>query len=237
MFHPEVVATLVLFEIFHHEFYHHLVESTAFTLETIFAEMGMNRPVYLEYFRNRFGSLSKPYTSHIPLEEALANAYAHNSISFAQRTKLLFDKGVMGAYQNVLKKHWKLEPPGYQDAEHYINEKTVYGNTLLLKIMMQSSPSSNVQVMEKIVSRVMPSGYTSMVTKPEIPTYFLGNEDDFSKFTKYIPDPKAAYARLEFPFDSKQISDKIKQEKERRKKEKQEQRNNQPRQKTLFDFL
>ncbi len=31
MFHPEIVAAIILFEVFHHEYYHHLVESTAFT--------------------------------------------------------------------------------------------------------------------------------------------------------------------------------------------------------------
>lgn len=230
MFHPGVVATLVLFEMFHHEFYHHLVESTAFTLETILSEIGSPKPVYLDYFRNRFGSRNEVYCRHIPLEEALANAYAHNSISFAQRTKMHFDKGVMGAYQKVLKQHWKLEPPGYQDAEHYINERTVYGNTLLLKIMLQSDPQSNVQAMEKIVSRVMPSGYTSMVSKPEIPTYFLGNDQDFSEFTQHIPNPKAAYAKLEFPFFTTTISEKIKQEKERRKSVKLKQGKNQTKQ-------
>ena len=41
MFNSKIVATLVLFEVFHHEYYHHLVESTAFTLETILSEFGI----------------------------------------------------------------------------------------------------------------------------------------------------------------------------------------------------
>ena len=218
MFKPEVVATLVLYEVFHHEHYHHLVESTAFTLETILTEFGLKRPVYIPYNRIKLSTKAEQYTPHVPLEEALANAYAYNSISFAQRTKSTFDKGVMKAYQAVIKKHWMTEPAGYRDAENYIGDKRVEGNTSLLKIMMGSEPNQNTVAVEKIVSRVMPSGYTSMVPKPAMPTYFLGNKDDFLELIKFLPNPKAAYAYLEFPFMTNKISDIAKVEKERRKK-------------------
>ncbi len=89
--------------------------------------------------------------------------------------------------------------------------------TSLLKIMMQSEKESNLAAMSMLVSRVMPSGFTSMVPKPDIPTYFLGSEADFNNLLKMIPNPKAAYAYLEFPFLTDEISNNIKEEKDRRK--------------------
>jgi hypothetical protein len=216
LFHRDVVPTLVMFEIFHHEYYHHLVESTAFTLETIFAEMGKPQPVYLNYGKRKCSEEAKSYNPHCPLEEALANAYAYNSISFAHYTRQAFDSSVMKAYQTFLLGYWPLEPPGYRDAHHYTGSGTVDGNTSLLKIMMQSDKNSNLAAMSMLVSRVMPSGFTSMVPKPDIPTYFLGTEADFDQLMKIIPNPKAAYAYLEFPFLTDEISKDIKQEKDRR---------------------
>ncbi|MFC1886608.1 hypothetical protein ACFLZM_06085 [Thermodesulfobacteriota bacterium] len=143
-----------------------------------------------------------------------------DSISFAQRNKLSFDAGVMKAFQTVLKRHWKIEPPGYCDAENYIGEKRIDGNISLLKLMMEAEKTSNIDAIERIVARVMPSGYTSMVPKPDIPVYFLGDNEDFKFFTKFIPNPKAAYAYLEFPFNSDKISNQIKSEKKRRAMEK-----------------
>lgn len=220
MFIPEIVATLVLFEVFHHEYYHHLVESSAFTLETILTEFEIRKSIYLPYNRKKQSKEVEQYNPHIPLEEALANAYGYNSISFAKRTKLTFDMGVMKAYQSVLKRHWSIEPPGYRDAENYIGDKTIDGNISLLKIMMNSSPDKNIEAVERIVARVMPSGFTSMVPKPEIPTYFLGDKRDFEELMRYVPNPKAAYAYLDFPFNTNKISDLAKAEKERRKKAK-----------------
>jgi hypothetical protein len=216
LFRREVVATMVMFEIFHHEYYHHLVESTAFTLETIFAEIGNSKPVYLTYGKRKSSEEAKAYNPHCPLEEALANAYAYNSISFAHYTRQAFDSAVMKAYQSFLRTYWKLEPPGYRDAECYTGNGTVDGNTSLLKIMMRSDKESNLAAMSTLVSRVMPSGFTSMVPKPEIPTYFLGSKADFDQLMETIPNPKAAYAYLEFPFMTDQISKAIKEEKDRR---------------------
>jgi hypothetical protein len=214
MFRSEIIATLVLYEVFHHEYYHHLVESTAFTLETILAEFGFHKNIYLQYNKEKRTKSAKKYGPHVPLEEALANAYAYNSISFARRNKLSFDTGVMKAFQSVLKGHWEIEPPGYCDAENYIDERRIEGNISLLKLMMGAEIRSNIDAIERIVARVMPSGYTSMVPKPDIPVYFLGDNEAFKRFTEFIPNPKAAYAYLEFPFTTDIISAKIKIEKE-----------------------
>jgi hypothetical protein len=219
MFRPEIISTLILYEVFHHEYYHHLVESTAFTLETILAEFGFPKNIYLQYNKKKRTKSAEKYSLHVPLEEALANAYAFNSISFASRNKLSFDTGVMKAFQSVLKRHWKIEPPGYCDAENYINDRRIKGNISLLKLMINAEIDNNLDAIERIVARVMPSGHTSMVPKPDFPVYFLGDKETFRYFTKFIPNPKAAYAYLEFPFKSDRISGLIKDEKDRRDKE------------------
>ena len=83
------VMSFVLFEIFHHEFFHHIVESAATTIEIITANSVEEvRPYYLDYLKKKYyydtGIGKHP---NDPLEEALANAYAYNSFSFLSRVK------------------------------------------------------------------------------------------------------------------------------------------------------
>jgi len=76
----------IIFEIFHHEFFHHIVESAATSLEIITASLGKARPLYIEYLDYMYqqvDGLGKH--EHDPLEEALANSYAYNSFSFMSR--------------------------------------------------------------------------------------------------------------------------------------------------------
>jgi hypothetical protein len=75
MFTPSTLATAVLFEVFHHEFFHHLAESTATALEIICAGMGRPRRTFLDYWESKFEDVIGRHPHH-PLEEALANAYA-----------------------------------------------------------------------------------------------------------------------------------------------------------------
>jgi hypothetical protein len=70
----------------------------------------------------------------------------------------------------------------------------------------------------------MPSGHTSMVPKPDFPVYFLGDKATFRYFTTFIPNPKATYAYLEFPFNSDKIKGLIKNEKDRKDKEAKKQK-------------
>jgi hypothetical protein len=59
LFSVETLMHLVLFEVFNHEFFHHLVESTATTLEVILAAQGNSQPLYLRHRQaqrnNEFG--------------------------------------------------------------------------------------------------------------------------------------------------------------------------------------
>jgi hypothetical protein len=82
----ELFMHLVLFEIFHHEFYHHLVESAATTVEILADALGVKTPGYINY-RRAVHARSFTWHKHQPLEEALANAYAYNSLSFISRVK------------------------------------------------------------------------------------------------------------------------------------------------------
>ena len=86
-FPPETLAVAVLFDVFHHEFFHHLVESTATILEVICAGVQQPRSIYLEYRAHKYEEVKGPHP-HKPLEDALANAYAYNSFSFISRVKI-----------------------------------------------------------------------------------------------------------------------------------------------------
>ena len=46
LYSPEVLAHLVLFEVFHHEFFHHMAESTATWLEIVGAALEDDTPVF-----------------------------------------------------------------------------------------------------------------------------------------------------------------------------------------------
>lgn len=69
----------------------------------------------------------------------------------------------------------------------------------------------------QVASRVMPSGYTSLFAKPDIPVYFMGKNEEYNILLNMLPNSKAAYAYLEFPFTTEEFSAKIKEEKEKRK--------------------
>ena len=100
LFSSEALMHLVLFEIFHHEFFHHLTESAATTIEIICAAMGNLKPIYLDYkerqHRQQIDFL------HSPLEEALANAYAWNSLGFISRVKAGYKTSIVKFYQKAI---------------------------------------------------------------------------------------------------------------------------------------
>jgi hypothetical protein len=101
----EVFMHLVLFEMFHHEFYHHLVESAATTIEILADALGAPIPSYLDYRRGVHKSTFS-WHKHQPLEETLANAYAYNSLSFISRVKAGYKDALVGSYQKALAIHW-----------------------------------------------------------------------------------------------------------------------------------
>ena len=103
LFAPGVLMHLIVFEVFNHEFFHHLVESRATTLEVLLAAHDIVVPVYL---RHRSRQVSNTFNHlHAPIEEALANAYAYNALSFVCRVKVGFKTRTVNAYQRALERY------------------------------------------------------------------------------------------------------------------------------------
>jgi hypothetical protein len=104
-FSNNIFLHLVLFEMFHHEFFHHLVESAATTIEILASALGTPTiPSYLSY-RDKTWARAFTWQPHQPLEEALANAYAYNSLGFISRVKTGYKDYLVGLYQSALKRH------------------------------------------------------------------------------------------------------------------------------------
>lgn len=96
LYSPEVLMHLVLFEVFNHEFFHHLAESTATSLEILAAARGEIEAVYLSYCADaRENAYADP---HAPLEEALANASAYYALGFVSRIKAGYKTAVVKSY-------------------------------------------------------------------------------------------------------------------------------------------
>ena len=224
LFSAETLMHLVVFEIFNHEFFHHLTESTASSLEIIMAATGKPQPVYLNY-RKRLYETGFDYP-HAPLEEALANAYAYNALGFISRVKTGYKTAVVRAYQQAVKNHWQCEPAGYCDAEHYIGSDYVAGGAHLLAQLMDAPKEIVHQVpLARLAKSVMPSGFTAFIGKPDIPTYLVGSADAIKAFNTLVPAVNEAYTQLFWPYDTSGIDayvqQKKKEEKERRQREKE----------------
>lgn len=200
LFSVETLMHLVLFEVFNHEFFHHLVESTATTLEVILASQGEPQPLYLRHRQaqreNQFGH------PHAPLEEALANAYAYNALGFISRVKLGFKTVSVKAYQRAVIKHWKVEPPGYRDAAHYAGSGYVDGAAVLLGELLLQPGLMNKVPLASIAKSVMPSGFSAFVAKPDIPTWLVGSPHELKVFEALVPAPNEAYTQLFWPYNT-----------------------------------
>lgn len=191
---------LVLFEVFNHEFFHHLVESTATTLEVILASQGEALPLYLRHRQaQRENEFFHP---HAPLEEALANAYAYNALGFISRVKLGFKTVSVKAYQRAVVNHWKVEPPGYRDAAHYAGSSYVDGAAVLLGQLLLQPGLMNTVPLASIAKSVMPSGFSAFVAKPDIPTWLVGSPDELKVFEALVPAPNEAYTQLFWPYNT-----------------------------------
>ena len=200
LFSTETLMHLVLFEIFNHEFFHHLVESTATTLELILATQGEPQPLYLRHRQaQRDDEFRHP---HAPLEEALANAYAYNALGFISRVKMGFKTVSVKAYQRAVVNHWKIEPPGYRDAEHYAGSGYVDGAAVLLGELLMQPNLMNSVPLATIAKNVMPSGFSAFVAKPDIPTWLVGSPEELKLFEALVPAPNEACTQLFWPYNT-----------------------------------
>jgi len=207
----------VLFEIFHHEFFHHLTESTATTVELILAACGQQRPVYVDYWSRRYSS-QLPAHPHEPLEEALANAYAYNSLTFISRVKAGYKTMAVKLYQEVVKRYWHTEPRGYREAEHYIEGGQIPGAAHLLAMLLHEQSRGDKVPLMKLAKSVMPNGFTAFCSKPEIPTYLVGKDAVVEAFMDLVPIPIDAYTSLFWPLETKELDEFIKKKKEDEKR-------------------
>ncbi|WP_434129831.1 hypothetical protein [Methylocaldum sp. GT1BB] len=203
VFSPETLMHLVLFEVFNHEFFHHLVEATATTLEIVFAAQGRIQPVFLRYWAQQAANtFNHP---HAPLEEALANAYAYNALGFISRVKVGFKTASVKAYQQAIAKHWHCEPPGYRDAGRYIGGDYVGGGARLLEHLLDAPEIANEVPLSVLAKHVMPAGFSAFMAKPDIPTWLVGDEAELKLLQKLVPAPNEAYTQLFWPYNTDSI--------------------------------
>lgn len=200
LFSSKVLMHLILFEVFNHEFFHHLVESTATTLEVLLAAQGTVQPVYLNHRKQEMAdTFNHP---HAPLEEALANAYAHNALSFICRIKVGFKSFTVKAYQKAIECYWRREPAGYCEAGHYIRGDYIAGGAYLLAQLLGKPMSADEVPLSVVAKHVMPGGFTALLSKPDIPTWLVGSAAELTCFNQLVPAPNEAYTQLFWPYDT-----------------------------------
>lgn len=215
-FNLETLMGCVLFEVFHHEFFHHLTECAATSFEIASAGFGKPKPIFNDYWECRFMRTDGlgPHPDH-PLEEALANAYAYNSFSFLSRMEIGFKLIWVKVYQKILEKCWAQEPAGYRSAGKYINAEYVSGAAQLLAMLL-SSPDPDPASLMLLAKTVMPSGNSAFLQKPDVPTYLVGETPALAKFGHLIPAPNETYTSLFWLGDTSPVDEYLK---DRKKKE------------------
>jgi hypothetical protein len=218
LFSAETLMHLVLFEVFNHEFFHHLVESTATTLEIVLAAHGEPRPLYLQHRAAQ--QADRFQHPHAPLEEALANAYAYNALGFISRMKAGFKTASVRAYQKAVVQHWEREPAGYCDAHFYSGAGYVGGAAALLSQLLQQPTAMHELPLALVARHVMPSGFSAFMAKPDVPTWLVGSAEELSHFHQLVPAPNEAYTQLFWPYNTdamdRFIADKVAEQKKQR---------------------
>ena len=212
-FNLQTLMGCVLFEVFHHEFFHHLTECVATTVEIASASFGTPRPAFNDYWACRFREVVGlgPHPDH-PLEEAPANAYAYNSFSFLSRAQFGYKLVWIKAYQKVLEKCWSKEPPGYRSAEKYMNGACVSGAAQLLAMILSSADLDPASFM-LLAKAVMPNGNSAFLQKPDIPTYLVGGETALASFGKLVPAPNETYTNLFWLGDTSAVDNYLRERK------------------------
>lgn len=76
------------------------------------------------------------------------------------------------------------------------------GCTDLLAMMLGEEPASFDADLRRVAISVMPRGFTAYVSKPEIPTYFVGRPEVVARFHELVPSPNDTYCNLFWPLDT-----------------------------------
>jgi hypothetical protein len=127
-----------------------------------------------------------PWHRRPPLEEALANAYAYNSLSFISRVKTGYRHALVWHYQRALIPQWRFEGPGCFEAGSYIEGHQVVDNAQLLTMLLGRPEHPRL---EQVAAAVMPSGFSAFVGKPDIPTWVVGSPGAVKAFHDMEPAP------------------------------------------------
>jgi len=186
-FSPDSLLAFALSEVFHHEFFHHLEECAATTIEMLSSAQGEVRRVYWDYRNHHYERELGPHP-HKPLAEALANAYAYNSFSFYQRARLSFRVVQVRMYQAIMRQCWRSEPPGYCHANHYTGAKYVSGAAQLLAMMLRRRTMAP-EALSLLAKCVFLHGHSAFAHKARVPTYFVGSRAALETFAELVPAP------------------------------------------------
>lgn len=189
LFDFELVCHFLVFEVFHHEFYHHLVESFAITSEILLSSRS-ETPVRV------YGQWTSGSGADL-LEEALANAYAYNAFGLANRVSHDKSHVLIPSYQRATKEGWKDAPPGYRDAGNYLGGGHIEGNADLIRAALGWGCSG-----AGIISRnVMPQGHTAMVQKSKVPLYLVGTTSAMERLLVAVPALREAATQFWLPYN------------------------------------
>jgi len=77
--------------------------------------------------------------------------------------------------------------------------------------------------LERIAGSVMPNGFTTYLSKPDIPTYFVGQPDVVDRFYDFVPSPNETYCNLFWPLNTDAV-DKLVRERKAKEDEERKRR-------------
>jgi hypothetical protein len=184
----DFLAHIVLFKIFNEQYFHHLIESTATTLEILLATLGRKRQVYKDYFLITFNENRNNINS-------VATSYAMRSFKFVNNADHVYKNEVI----KILRRKFN------GDSSKYTTDL----NKLLLQLLrVDYYPDASIPL-EFITKQVMPRGHSAFKNKKEIPTWLVGNAHDLNDFIQLIPNPSETILRLFWARDTADIDKEV----------------------------
>ena len=207
---PQILMQCMLFEVFHHEYFHHIVESTATTLEVLVAAFGRPQPLYFSYWQHAYESNLGSHP-HRPLEEALANAYAYDALAPIARCKLGSRTVEATLYRELVRVAWPYSGAGYREAGQYVStdgDRAAFtSGTAQLTAMLLNSASASVAALAMLAKRVMLNSRAAFCSKSTIPVYLVGPDEAPGFVQAMIPAPRETCMSLFSPRHTRELDD------------------------------
>lgn len=206
-----LVARLAMFEIFHHEYFHHIVECMCTVFEILHDSNNSLNKIYLLYnaFADEQQEIVKLLPDEIPLEEALANAYAYNSFTFISKMKKGYKTMLVKYYQKSLEYYWKTEPSGYRAAGKFIEGNYLYGAEKLIKLILPALTRKNNPPFEILAKEIFPNGNSTFFSKQNIPLFLQGFPNENKKFITMFGDVRFFCTNIFSKYDDMAIENKF----------------------------